>query len=215
MTPSWQLADKTTTNSTTPPPAGQPVLTADDYGFHQGDVWYRGTYSGAGTATTVQTALRRRWGRDAAGVARRGLPRPERPGQRRVLATRRPGRSPSRSRPGLQTNGTHTLAVMVRNDGHNEDGGVNDAQKEGRGLISVQMQDATDASVNPQISVAHPGRPRRREHRRPRPRHPERRRAVRRAPRLVPAGLSRRRLDDHDRPGEHGHVRHGLVPHDV
>ena len=38
----WPSADKTVTNSTTKPPAGQPVLTADDYGFHQGDVWYRG-----------------------------------------------------------------------------------------------------------------------------------------------------------------------------
>src|SRR5262249_6981100 len=42
----WTPANKTTTNSTTKPPAGQPVLTADDYGFHQGDVWYRGRYSG-------------------------------------------------------------------------------------------------------------------------------------------------------------------------
>jgi len=41
---------------------------------------------------------------------------------------------------------------MVRNDGHNEDGGVNDAQKEGRGLISVQMTDANQAVVNPQIT---------------------------------------------------------------
>ena len=52
----------------------------------------------------------------------------------------------------LQTDGPHTLAVMVRNDGHNEDGGVNDAQKEGRGLISVAMTDANQATVNPQIT---------------------------------------------------------------
>ena len=41
---------------------------------------------------------------------------------------------------------------MVRNDGHNEDGGVNDAQKEGRGLIAVKMTDANQAAVTPQIS---------------------------------------------------------------
>ena len=41
---------------------------------------------------------------------------------------------------------------MVRNDGHNEDGGVNDAQKEGRGLISVQMQAVAGATVNAPIS---------------------------------------------------------------
>src|SRR6185437_12523361 len=45
----WAAADKTSTNSTTKPPAGQPVLTADDYGFHQGDVWYRGHYGNAAT----------------------------------------------------------------------------------------------------------------------------------------------------------------------
>jgi Beta-galactosidase jelly roll domain len=33
--------------------------------------------------------------------------------------------------------GDHVLSVMVRDDSHNEDGGVNDAQKEGRGLIGV------------------------------------------------------------------------------
>ena len=52
----------------------------------------------------------------------------------------------------LRTDGPHTLAVMVRNDGHNEDGGVNDAQKEGRGLIAVKMTDANQAAVTPQIS---------------------------------------------------------------
>lgn len=40
---SWWTADLTATESTTKPPAGQVVLTADDYGFHHGDVWYRGT----------------------------------------------------------------------------------------------------------------------------------------------------------------------------
>ena len=49
----WVSADKTTTNSTTRPPAGQPVLTADDYGFHQGDIWYRGRYTGSSSATTI------------------------------------------------------------------------------------------------------------------------------------------------------------------
>lgn len=53
---------------------------------------------------------------------------------------------------GLRTDGAHVLAVMVRNDSHNEDGGVNDAQKEGRGLISVTMTDAPSAAVPPQIT---------------------------------------------------------------
>ena len=42
-----------------------------------------------------------------------------------------------------RTTGNHVLSVMVRNNGHNEDGGVNDAHKEGRGLIGVAYTGAT------------------------------------------------------------------------
>jgi beta-galactosidase GanA len=42
---------------------------------------------------------------------------------------------------GVPADGDHVLAVLVRNNGHNEDGGVNDAHKEGRGLISVGFPD--------------------------------------------------------------------------
>ena len=60
----WATADHTTTNSTTPPPPGQPVLTADDYGFHQGDVWYRGRFEDGAAATTVSL----RYGGGGAGM---------------------------------------------------------------------------------------------------------------------------------------------------
>ena len=49
----WTVAAKTTSNSATPVPAGQPVLFIDDYGFHYGDVWYRGSWSGTAGATSV------------------------------------------------------------------------------------------------------------------------------------------------------------------
>jgi len=148
---SWTLADNTTTNSTTKPAAGQPVLTEDDYGFHQGDVWYRGTYTGAANATTVTL----QYGGGGAGLLQAWIDGVYL-GQN-VLA------SNSSSPPttgtvtfgipaALQTDGTHILAVMVRNDGHNEDGGVNDAQKEGRGLISMTMAGATGAAVKPSIT---------------------------------------------------------------
>jgi beta-galactosidase GanA len=148
---SWPLADKTTTSSTTPPPAGQPVLTADDYGFHQGDVWYRGTYSGAGTATTIQL----HYGGGGAGMLQAwldGVYLGQNVLTSGVSSPPTTGTVTFAIPTGLQTDGTHTLAVMVRNDGHNEDGGVNDAQKEGRGLISVRMQAPGGGSVNPQIS---------------------------------------------------------------
>jgi beta-galactosidase GanA len=143
----WQQADKTTTTSKTPPPAGQPVLTADDYGFHQGDVWYRSTYTGASAARTITL----RYGGGGAGMLQAWLDG--------VYLGQNVLRSDASAPPttgsatfaipaGLQTDGSHVLAVMVRNDGRNEDGGVNDAQKEGRGLISVAMDDASGAAVD-------------------------------------------------------------------
>src|SRR3954469_10177643 len=53
----WASADKTTSNSRTPVPSGQKVLFADDYGFHNGPVWYRGTYSGAASASEVKLSF--------------------------------------------------------------------------------------------------------------------------------------------------------------
>ncbi|GAA5185450.1 beta-galactosidase [Rugosimonospora acidiphila] len=138
----WALANKTTTNSTTKPPAGQPVLTADDYGFHQGDVWYRGTYSGDGTASTIAM----RYGGGGAGMLQAWLDGVYL-GQD-VLATNlssppTTGTVTLTIPASLRGTGKHELSVMVRDDGHNEDGGVNDAQREGRGLISATFAGAT------------------------------------------------------------------------
>ncbi len=147
----WASADRTQTNSTTPPPAGQPVLTADDYGFHHGDVWYRGRYSGAGAATSISL----RYGGGGAGMLQAWLD-----GQylgQNVLATGlssppTTGTASFAIPASLQTPGPHVLSVMVRDDSHNEDGGINDAQKEGRGLISVAISDASGNALTAPIS---------------------------------------------------------------
>jgi beta-galactosidase GanA len=131
----WALAGRTSTHSTTPPPAGMPVLTADDYGFHTGDVWYRGRYTG-GAATTISlhyggggAGMLQAWldgvllGQDELAT---GVPAPPTTGTATFAVPA-----------ALRTAGQHVLAVMVRDDSHNEDGGGNDAQKEGRGLIGV------------------------------------------------------------------------------
>jgi beta-galactosidase GanA len=147
----WQAADRMTTNSTTPPPDGQPVLTADDYGFHQGDVWYRGSYSGDDSATTVSlhyggggAGMMQAWldgvylGQDVLGT---GVASPPTSGtvQFAIPANLRGG-------------GRHELSVMVRDDSHNEDGGVNDAFKEGRGLIAVTFAGAGGDTVAVPVS---------------------------------------------------------------
>ena len=142
----WASADKTTTNSTTKPPAGQPVLTADDYGFHQGDVWYRGSLGDL----TGAASMRIRYGGGGAGLLQAWLD-----GQylgQNVLGTGvasppTTGTATFALPAGLRTAGPHTLAVMVRDDSHNEDGGVNDAQKEGRGIISVAYTDDGGAAA--------------------------------------------------------------------
>ncbi|WP_033260788.1 beta-galactosidase [Amycolatopsis vancoresmycina] len=131
----WPAADRTTTHSTTPPPAGQPVLTADDYGFGVGDVWYRGRFTGP---PGEQVSLR--YGGGGAGMLQAWLD-----GQylgEHVLpsglaAPPTTGTAAFTVPEGLRGDGPHVLSVMVRNNGHNEDGGVNDAHKEGRGLISA------------------------------------------------------------------------------
>jgi beta-galactosidase GanA len=147
---SWTVANKTTTNSTTKPPAGQPVLTADDYGFHHGDVWYRGRFTGAAPATVSLTyggggaGLVQAWldgtylGQNVLGTA--------------VTAPPTTGTATLTVPTAARTTGNHVLSVMVRNDSHSEDGGVNDAQKQGRGLISTAYANASGGAVTPAVS---------------------------------------------------------------
>ncbi|MEU4239797.1 beta-galactosidase [Actinoplanes sp. NPDC026619] len=137
----WRVADLTSTNSTTKPPAGQPVLTADDYGFHHGDVWYRGHVTGS-----LPSSLSLDYGGGGAGLLQAwldgvylgqnvlptGLASPPTRGTATFAVPAE-----------LQGDGDHVLSVMVRNDSHNEDGGVNDAHKEGRGLIGASLAGAT------------------------------------------------------------------------
>jgi beta-galactosidase GanA len=147
----WQLADHTTTHSTTPPPAGQPVLTADDYGFHAGDVWYRGHYTGAAGGSNLSL----RYGGGGAGMLQAwldGVYLGQDVLPTGVSSPPTTGTATFAIPAGLQTDGPHTLAVMVRNDSHNEDGGVNDAQKEGRGLISVAMATPTGGAVDASVT---------------------------------------------------------------
>jgi beta-galactosidase GanA len=138
----WRTADLTGTNSTTKPPAGQPVLTADDYGFHHGDVWYRGTFTGAAPAE-----VKLDFGGGGAGLLQAWLD--GRYLGQSVLST---GVSDPPTRgtadftvPEGLGDGAHVLSVMVRNDSHSEDGDGNDAHKEGRGLIGVTYGAATPA----------------------------------------------------------------------
>jgi beta-galactosidase GanA len=142
---SWAKADRVRTNSTVKPPAGQPVLSMDDYGFHHGDVWYRGRYTGNPTADTLTL----HFGGGGAGLLQAwidgtflgqeehatGLPRPPTTG---VATFEIP--------PELRTPAEHVISIMVRNNSHNWDLEADDAHKEARGLISASLAARTGKS---------------------------------------------------------------------
>src|SRR3954463_3973865 len=136
----WANADKTTSNSRTAVPSGQKVLFADDYGFHNGPVWYRGTYAGAApqvrlTFQTGTVGLLQAW-LDGQFLGSSQTPVPT-SGQ---ATTATWSQAVTFDVPAaLQTDGPHKLAVMVTAMGHEEDGGANDAFKNARGLTSAAL----------------------------------------------------------------------------
>ncbi|MDT4933447.1 MAG: hypothetical protein QOK11_1339, partial [Pseudonocardiales bacterium] len=143
---SWQVADKMTSNSTTTP-STLPVLFADDYGFHHGDVWYRGRFraTSATTGITLATITGR------AGVYSAWL---------------------NGTFLGSSGDGTHTftfpagavhvgadneVSVLVENSGHNEDYNHNDSNKEARGLTGAIVAGSPLTSVSWRIQGSRGG----------------------------------------------------------
>jgi hypothetical protein len=111
----------------------------DAYGFHQGDVWYRGRFSGAPDARQIRLF----YGAGGSGMLQLwldgrfvgqdelpgGLPRPITTGVARFDLPA-----------AAQAPGAHEISVMVRNNGHNWDLDSDDAHKEARGLISASIE---------------------------------------------------------------------------
>jgi len=135
----WAVAGGAPARSTVRPPTGQPNLSMDAYGFHEGDVWYRGRFAGSAEARTIQL----HYGAGGAGMLQlwldgrfvgqhelpAGLPRPMGTGVAEFALP------PEASAPG-----EHVLSVMVRNNGHNWDLDSDDYHKEARGLVSASLQ---------------------------------------------------------------------------
>ncbi|MFJ6742381.1 beta-galactosidase [Streptomyces sp. NPDC091279] len=139
----WQKADRTTSFSTTPVPAGQPVLFADDYGFHYGDVWYRGHLTGAADARSVSLA----YSTGTQGLLMAWL-------DGRPLGTHRmpvPDNSTVRKGTWADTatfelpegTGARVLSVLVRRMQHDQDGMALDTHKAARGLTGVTFDGAS------------------------------------------------------------------------
>lgn len=142
----WTTADKTTTASPIKPKT-LPVLYADEYGHHNGNVWYRGRFTATGTEKTVTVNaitgrrgiylvwLNGRYLGSAAGGTQADS-EPVNPD---------PGRGDFTVPDGLLTPGKPAeLTVLVENMGHNDDWTADDVRhKQPRGLYGVTVEGST------------------------------------------------------------------------
>ncbi|MDQ0990665.1 beta-galactosidase [Streptomyces sp. V3I7] len=153
----WTVADRTTSYSTTPVPDGGPVLFADDYGFHYGDVWYRGHLDGADGLESVSLAystgtqgLLMAW-LDGEPLGTHRMPVPDnstiRQGTWQDTAVLSLARLPKKKRKKLRRKlaepGKHVLSVLVRRMQHDQDGKALDTHKAARGLTEVSFKGAS------------------------------------------------------------------------
>jgi beta-galactosidase GanA len=142
----WRAADHTATTSPYLPKT-LPVLYADDYGYHYGDVWYRGHFTATGAETTVDLNaitgkrgvylvwLNGRYLGSAAGGVQADSDPP-------VDADPGPGHFAVPA--GLLRAGRRaTLSVLVTNMGHNDDWIADDLRfKQPRGLVAASVAGA-------------------------------------------------------------------------
>jgi hypothetical protein len=136
----WPAADRTSSHSTTAVPHGQPVLFADDYGFHYGDVWYRGVFTDASGLESVSLAhstgtqgLLMAW-LDGKPLGTHRMPVPDAGTAGRGTWTDT-AVFPVAKR--LRTPGRHVLSVLVRRMAHDQDGQGGDTHRAARGLTAV------------------------------------------------------------------------------
>ncbi len=129
----WKKADHRSTNN--PFWHGtEPVLDADDYGFHQGDVWYRGHFIATGKEKGVLLTA----GTGADGVFTAWL-------NGHYLGRGASGRYMDDSqyfnidRSRLAVGKDNVISVLIENMGHEENDDSNNAYKEPRGLISASL----------------------------------------------------------------------------
>ncbi len=147
----WQQVGNRSTAATIRPHPGQPVLDMSAYGFHHGDVWYRGRFQGGADAQKI--ALH--YGGGGTGMLQlfldgkfvgqhelpTGMARPLTHGIAEFALPRE-----------AQRPGEHVLSVMVRNNGHNWDLEADEAHKEPRGLISVSL--SRQAGISHAVPIA-------------------------------------------------------------
>ncbi len=131
----WQIADKTTTNSITPVQT-LPVLYADDYGFHTGNVWYRGHFRATGSETGVHLVSDSGGSSDPSGGAQafsawlNGV----------FLGSSTTGSADFAFPAGAsRKDADNVISVLTVNMGHEEDYNSTNANKTARGLTAAAL----------------------------------------------------------------------------
>ncbi|HEY9331489.1 MAG TPA: beta-galactosidase [Streptomyces sp.] len=130
----WTKADRTTAANPRHGPGAVSgvVLDTDEYGFHEGDTWYRGHYAPATEGTTVKVTVKT----GTAGHALVWL-------NGRYLGAQGDGTATHTVPAGLTEPGRPAvLAVLVRNMGQYEDWSSDGRSKGGRGLADVAIAGA-------------------------------------------------------------------------
>ncbi len=126
---SWVRADHTTTNNPNPP-GSLPVLYEDDYGFHHGDVWYRGHFTATGNETGITI--------DGEGGSPAGMWSAWLNGA--LLGTEASGTHTFTFAPGTLPKGSHNvIAVLVYDSGHNECGAPCTSFQDPRGIRTAVL----------------------------------------------------------------------------
>ena len=130
---SWVLADHTTTNNPNAP-GSLPVLYEDDYGFHHGDVWYRGHFTATGNETGITI--------DGEGGSPAGMWSAWLNGA--LLGTEASGTHTFTFPPGVLRKGAdNVVAVLVYDSGHDECGAPCTSFQDPRGIRTAVLTGAS------------------------------------------------------------------------
>jgi beta-galactosidase len=118
------------------------VLYTDDYGFHYGDVWYRGHFTGAGKQISLTAGTGR------AGVWTAWLNGVNLGTVNTGTASGNQNSTGTFDIPDGLLREDNVISVLVRDMGHNENGGSNDNHKRPRGLLAATVA-APDGTATP------------------------------------------------------------------
>ena len=130
----WQTANKDSSNSITNF-TGKHVLFADDYGFHHGNVWYRGHFNSDGKEKTIKlNAITGNYGAYSVWLNGHFM------GSCEMEKDESKQKDFTIDSSWLEKGKDNIISVLVANMGHDEDGNNKDTQKTARGLIDASVE---------------------------------------------------------------------------